>query len=125
MWVMRVIGFLYVLAGLWCAIMTQVAAQSLGYQLIGDTGLAEFFTVYGGLEVGIGLAMVLTTMRLKWYAGGLMFAVVIAWSLPIFRILSLILFAPEIGAWVYLLLELVLAIALSLVLYRSTISVSE
>lgn len=112
MWTMRSIGFLYLLAGIWCALQPALASGSLGYQLESDTGLAEFFTVYGGLEVGLGAAMIVTTLRLEWFQGGLVFAVIISWVLAIFRVLSLLVFDPEQSAFVYLSLEVVLAVLL-------------
>ncbi len=57
MTLLRVIGGLYLLSGFWCLLRPMLAAGFLDFEFVSDAGLAEFVSVYGGLQIGIGVAM--------------------------------------------------------------------
>ncbi|MEM1354407.1 MAG: hypothetical protein AAGC44_14865 [Planctomycetota bacterium] len=48
-------GVLYVLLGLWCAALPDKTSSAVGFALPTPGGKSEFITVYGGLEVSMGL----------------------------------------------------------------------
>ena len=48
-------GFIYLLLGIWCAVAPEKTAKGVGFELQPGQGQSEFFTVYGGLEVGLGI----------------------------------------------------------------------
>ncbi|MEC7564990.1 MAG: hypothetical protein VX738_04835 [Planctomycetota bacterium] len=48
-------GIIYIALGFWCAILPQQSSEAVGFKLQTGQGQSEFLTVYGGLEVGIGL----------------------------------------------------------------------
>lgn len=48
-------GVLYVLLGIWCAALPGKSASAVGFDLPTNGGKSEFITVYGGLEVSMGL----------------------------------------------------------------------
>ncbi len=55
--VLRVVGSLYLLSGVWCLARPGLASGFLAIQFASPAGLAEFISVYGGLQIGLGLAM--------------------------------------------------------------------
>ncbi|MCA8951121.1 MAG: hypothetical protein KDE27_16565 [Planctomycetes bacterium] len=53
---LAVVGVVYLALGIWCTIAPRSTAAGVGFELRGGAGMSEFVTVYGGLEVGLGLA---------------------------------------------------------------------
>ncbi len=49
------VGLMYLGLGLWCAIAPEKTSKSVGFELRPGQGQSEFLTVYGGLEVALGL----------------------------------------------------------------------
>ncbi|TWT34235.1 hypothetical protein [Blastopirellula retiformator] len=58
-WIARaflaLVGSLYVGLGIWCAVAPEKTSKMVGFGLQPGAGQSEFLTVYGGLEVGLGL----------------------------------------------------------------------
>lgn len=54
---LRIVGSLYLLSGCWCLLQPQLAASFLAFRFTDPAGLAEFIAVYGGLQLGLGVAM--------------------------------------------------------------------
>ncbi|MCC9607828.1 DUF4345 family protein [Blastopirellula sp. JC732] len=52
---LALVGCLYVGLGIWCAVAPQKTSAVVGFTLQPGSGQSEFLTVYGGLEVGLGL----------------------------------------------------------------------
>ena len=50
-----VVGLMYLALGMWCAISPEKTSAVVGFELIGGAGMSEFLTVYGGLEIGMGM----------------------------------------------------------------------
>lgn len=46
---------MYVLLGVYCSILPSRASKAVGLEITPGSGQSEFLTVYGGLEVGLGL----------------------------------------------------------------------
>ncbi len=57
MWTLMPFGLIYLGLGIWCLAAPEIAAGGVDYLLQSDTARAEFITIYGGLDIGIGLAM--------------------------------------------------------------------
>ncbi len=57
------IGSLYVFLGIYCSLLPARASKTVGFQLNPGSGQSEFLTVYGGLEVGMGLVFLLPLLR--------------------------------------------------------------
>lgn len=53
--ILLAVGLLYLGLGVWCFLLPDLAAGSVGFGLEGASGRSEFLVVYGGLEVGLGL----------------------------------------------------------------------
>lgn len=52
---LAVVGLAYLFLAAWCAIKPQQTAQAIGFSLRPGNGQSEYFTVYGGLQLGLGL----------------------------------------------------------------------
>ncbi|WP_231882933.1 hypothetical protein, partial [Oleiphilus sp. HI0132] len=74
----RIVGILYLASGLWCAINPTLSASFLGINFQSEMGLAEFFSVYGGLQVGIGCAMILSSFYKPYLEGAVFFAAIVS-----------------------------------------------
>ena len=112
MTILRVVGCLYVLSGGWCAFSPELAAGFLGFSFTGSTGYAEFFAVYGGLQLGLGAAIVLCSLNRRYIEAAFYFSAILSTGLLIFRILGMLLygFSPELAGMA--LLETLIAMAL-------------
>jgi hypothetical protein len=53
---LAVVGIAYLALAAWCSISPSRTSKSVGFELIPGAGQSEFLTVYGGLEVALGLA---------------------------------------------------------------------
>lgn len=105
-----IIGVLYLLSASFCTLMFESAAEALGYLLPDAAGQGEFITVYGGLQAGIGLAMILSALRNSAIDGGLLFAAVLSAVLAAYRLVASLVMVVPIAAWApYFVLEAVLA----------------
>lgn len=61
----------------------------LGYEQSASYAVGEFITVYGGLQLGIGLAMILVNWMPQYYSGTLFFAMVLSIALIVLRLVTL------------------------------------
>ncbi len=50
------VGAAYIGLAAWCSIMPEKSASAVGFVLQPGSGQSEFLTVYGGLELALGLA---------------------------------------------------------------------
>ena len=110
--VLRVVGWLYLLSGGWCAFAPELAAGFLGFSFTGNTGYAEFFAVYGGLQVGLGAAIVMCSLSNRYIEAALYFSAILSSGLLTFRIVGMMLygFSSELAGMA--LLETLIALAL-------------
>ena len=112
MWPLRIVGGLYLVSGLWCALNPELAAGFLGFTLL-PNGLTEFFSVYGGLQVGLAMAMILASTKPEYLAGGVFFAWVTSLGLLAFRIMGVLLYGGDAGIYAMAVLELGIVLLLS------------
>jgi hypothetical protein len=112
------IGVVYVLLGVWCTLRPSVTSEAVGFRLVGDGGKSEFVTVYGGLEVGLGLAMIVTAVVPELRPGGLVFALVLSAALPCFRIPTLLTLSVPRTTWILAGVEVVFVALLLLAWLR-------
>ena len=54
---MSICGLIYLMSGAWCLLQADLAAAGIGFQFATLFAKSEFIVVYGGLQIGIGLAM--------------------------------------------------------------------
>lgn len=110
--ILRAVAALYLLSGLWCAVAPQIAAGFLGFGNLGAKGLAEFFTVYAGLQIGLGLAMAVMSLTTSNVAVGLLFAALFSTVLALARLISLALYGVDIDLLGMAALEVAIALVL-------------
>jgi hypothetical protein len=99
----RSVGLLYLLSGLWCALKPELAADFVGFQFSHEVGKAEFFSVYGGLQVGIAVAILASSIIPAYHLGASFFAFFVSLGLFGFRLLSVILI-DQSSVLIYMLL---------------------
>lgn len=110
--VLGITGVLYLALGIFCAVLPGKASETVHLTREGAGGNSEFFTVYGGLEFGMGLIFLLPVIFPNDLRAGLWSCLLIHASLVAFRTISLMLYAGAfsqtrslvIGEWVVLLL---------------------
>jgi hypothetical protein len=118
MWSLRIVGILYLASGLWCAVKPELAADFLGFTL-SDVGLAEFFSVYAGLQVGLALAMLTSSMKTDYLEAAIFFSLVTSTGLFAFRIFSLFNMGSNESLYAMAALEGVFVIILAVSFYQT------
>lgn len=88
--IFNLIAALYLLSGLWCATQAERSMSFLGYEPSSQFSVGEFITVYGGLQLGIGLAMLIVNWLPQYFGGTLLFAAVFSVVLLLVRIMTLV-----------------------------------
>jgi len=116
--IFNLVGILYLVSGVWCAWQAQRSMEFLGYRSDDPHTLGEFITVYGGLQIGIGLAMLLVNIWPQYYSGTLFFATVFSVVLIAMRLLTLVSFGFFAQGNMMAALEMAIAVALLLVFFR-------
>lgn len=123
---LAIVGALYLVSGAWCLFNPQVAGTYVGYGMPSSLAYAEFFTVYGGLQLGLGLAMVCASRSARFLEGALFMSLIVSWCLFAARLISMMLFPVVLSnanALAMGFLEFVLALVLSvafLKMYRES-----
>ncbi len=114
---LSVVGVSYLLLAGWCMWQPARTADSLGYDLRPGSGQSEYFTVYGGLQLGLGLVFLLPLLRPESLTFSLTACVIVHGSLIAVRAISLVVYSGVSGlTWGFAGLELVLFL-LSLALW--------
>jgi len=89
---LALVGVAYLgLAG-WCSIQPAKTAKAVGFTLQPGSGQSEFITVYGGLELALGLVFLWPLFRPDEIAFPLFVCLVVHASLVLFRTISFGLF---------------------------------
>ncbi|MCA9070997.1 MAG: hypothetical protein KDA84_18850 [Planctomycetaceae bacterium] len=102
------VGALYVLLGLYCSFLPARASKTVGFELVGGSGRSEFLTVYGGLEVAMGLVFLMPFLRPGETEFALKACLIIHACLVLFRSVGFVTFqnigssttSLAIGEWV-------------------------
>lgn len=118
---LAVVAVLYIALGIWCAVAPETTSAKVGLSRVGEGGRSEFFTVYGGLEVGIGLALLALAATSGTTMAGVIACLAIHGGLVLFRSISFALYDAAqgftlrlaIGEWVIFLLSLGIFVYLS------------
>lgn len=112
MWSLRLVGLLYLMSGTWCAFNPAESANFLGFSLV-DLGMAEFVSVYGGLQLGLGAAMVATSLKVEYLDGGLVFALITSLGLLIARFGSIMSIGANSAIYAMAILEFIIVVLLA------------
>lgn len=113
---LAIVGLLYLVLAVWCSLDPSTTSKTVGFELTGPSGQSEFLTVYGGLEFGLALVLLMPLVDPQATRFSLMACLLIHVCLVGFRTLSFALFdSPErmtyqlaFGEWVICLLSIAL-----------------
>lgn len=119
-------GVLYLALGIWCAALPGTTSQAVGFNLASNGGKSEFITVYGGLEVSMGLFFLFCAFY-KPTAGGDLITVGLWYSLITYACLMLfrwgtIFTLKDLSTFVYsmVVLETTFTIISAVLLWRQS-----
>lgn len=79
---------LYIALGIWCTVSPEGTANSIGYVLSNGSAHCEYLTVYGGLEIGLGVFFAICAIRRDLYFAGLVFGAASYGGIAVWRIVS-------------------------------------
>ena len=85
---LAIVGAAYLVLAAWCAIRPDMTSKSVGFTLQAGAGQSEFLTVYGGLQLAIGLAFIWPLYRPSEIRLPLFLCLLIHGCLVAFRTLS-------------------------------------
>ena len=80
-----VVGLIYAILGVWCTLLPEKTASALGLAFHGS-GIVEYVVVYGGLEIGLGTAMIIGVFNSRLFPGVFFMTTLFSGILPIFRV---------------------------------------
>lgn len=112
-------GLAYVALGAWCTLAPAKTAAAIGFGLTNNSARSEYLTVYGGLEVGMGLFFLLCAWRAELGEAGLWFAALSYGALAAYRLTTLFTLS-DFSAFIYTVavFEPVMAVLSALLLWR-------
>ena len=90
---LAVVGVAYLVLAAWCSLRPGQTSQSVGYTLMPGSGQSEFLVVYGGLELGLGIAFLLPLYDSNWTSFALFICLIIHACLVLFRTTSFFLYS--------------------------------
>ena len=89
---LTIVGAAYLFLAVWCAIIPEKTSKAVGFTLEPGAGQSEYLTVYGGLQLAIGLAFLWPLYRPAEIALPLFLCLLIHGCLVAFRSLSFLLY---------------------------------
>lgn len=89
---LAVIGVLYVLLAGYCALLPEKASKAVGFNLQPGAGQSEFLTIYGGLELALGILFLWPLFRPGEVSFPLLACLVVHGCLVLFRTAGFFLF---------------------------------
>lgn len=79
-------GVLYLALAAWCTVAPHKTASAIGFGIDDPSAKSEYLTVYGGLELGMGLFFLLCAWRSGLVEAGLWFALLSYAALGVYRL---------------------------------------
>ena len=90
---LAVVGAMYVSLGIWCAVQPAKTSRTVGLEILPGAGQSEFLTIYGGLEVGLGLAFLLPLLWNSFERPALVFCLLVHAGIVLFRTIGFFAFS--------------------------------
>lgn len=87
---LTLVGLTYLYLAAWCTWDPQTTSDKVGFEIKNASGASEFMTVYGGLELGLGLIFLLPWLAPQQTRYALWACIVIHGALVLFRSISLL-----------------------------------
>ena len=105
---LTIVGILYAGLAIWCSVAPETTSKKVGLERIGGSGKSEFLTVYGGLEMGLALVLLMPWFNRSFTVPALWSCVLVHGCLVVFRTISYFVFTDltglthrlAIGEWV-------------------------
>lgn len=96
-------GIILALLGVLCAVAPVETSEMIGLRLIGAKGIAEYTSVYGGIEFGLGLFFCLGIYRKDFRYPGLMLSLLMYGSIVVYRGAAMVIHGPtsDVGWFLY------------------------
>jgi hypothetical protein len=111
--VLGIVGTLYIVLGVFCTFAPEKLGNAMGY-IFKDNGRIEFVVIYGGLEIGLGVAMLIAVLNQVLFPGVYVMTITVSLALPIFRAWMLLPGEIEGKMWLILSLEILIVACLIL-----------
>ncbi len=106
---LAVVGAIYLGLALWCMAQPEKTAGSLGLSLKPGSGQSEYFTVYGGMQLALGLFFLAPLVRPEMLSTALLISLVFHGCLVLCRTVSFTLFSGVVNpTWYFAASEWVL-----------------
>ena len=86
------VGAAYLGLGIWCAVAPEQTSTAVGFELRPGQGQSEFLTVYGGLEVALGLMFLRPLYKRDELASSLLTCLLIHGCLVVFRTVGFVIY---------------------------------
>jgi len=90
---LAIVGAAYILLAAWCSIMPDKTSRGVGFTLQTGSGQSEFLTVYGGLQLALGIAFLWPLYRPSEVVFPLFLCLLIHGCLVAFRTTSFVLYS--------------------------------
>jgi hypothetical protein len=90
---LAIVGAAYIVLAVWCAASPDATANAVGFELISGSGQSEYFVVYGGLELALGIAFLWPLRRVEDTVGALRLCCLVHSCLVVFRTVSFFQFS--------------------------------
>jgi len=94
------VAAMYIVLALWCTFAPESTSKKVGFRLEGGSGRSEFMTVYGGLELGIAIVLLLSVTHNETVIYGVIACVAIHGALVLFRTISLLMY-DNVGSFTW------------------------
>lgn len=115
---LTLIGIIYVLLAIWCAVAPDATSQAVGFIVKPGSGQSEFLTVYGGLELALGIVFLWPLYQKEVTRFSLYVCMIVHGCLVLFRTIGFFVFTGfesttyslAGGEWLIFLMSLTLCI---------------
>jgi hypothetical protein len=87
-------ALLYVAFSAWCALRAEATAQAIGFTGMNAGGRIEYLAVYGGLQLGLGVAFAWFASAPERGRAGLALALAAYGAIVAFRVIGLLRYGP-------------------------------
>lgn len=118
---LTIVGLAYLVLAVWCAVSPVKTSQSVGFDLQPGSGQSEYFVIYGGLQLALGLVFLLPLIKPDVTVFALMACVLIHGCIVLFRSLSFLLYTGiQPVTYILSVVEWLIFIASAIVAWKST-----
>ncbi len=100
--ILALIGAMYIALAVWCSVQPERTSNTVGFQLRPGSGQSEFLTIYGGLELALGLAFLAPLVRQEYLPYSLLLCLIVHASLVAFRSAGFLMFSDIARTTYYL-----------------------